>query len=329
MYDVFGLGNALVDTEVNIQDSFLQEQSIAKGHMTLIESDRREELESALAGHEHTRCSGGSAANTTFAIQGFGLKTAYTCKVAEDPVGTFFMDELQAAGIDVNTSAMATEGQSGQCFIMITPDAERTMCTDLAISSQLGREDVSEQALINARQFYVEGYLSSSEPSTQAAIHCREQAEQNGVGVAVSLSDPSMVEFFRSSLELMLGNGVTQVFCNEEEALAWAKTDRLDIAINELKDIAPEVYVTLGAQGSIAVTSTSQRTEEGFRVKAIDTTGAGDIYAGAVLAARLKGAEPGDAAKFANYCAAQIVSRYGARFKTIEEYAAMENRFPG
>lgn len=329
MYDVFGLGNALVDTEVNIDDSFLREQDITKGHMTLIDGERREELEQALAGHEHTRCSGGSAANTTFAIQGFGLKTGYTCKVAQDAVGDFFVDELQAAGIDVNATARSQEGRSGQCFIMISSDAERTMCTDLAISSQLSLSDVTTRALHQSRHFYVEGYLSSSEASTEAAIYCREQAEQHNIGVAVSLSDPSMVEFFRDPLQNMLGNGVTQVFCNEEEALSWARTDRLDIAIAELKDIAPELYVTLGAEGSLAITPHHQGTAAGFEVDAIDTTGAGDIYAGAVIAARLNGAEPTDAARFANYCAAQIVARYGARFKTVQEYQALKAAFPG
>ena len=327
MYDVFGLGNALVDTEVNIEDGFLHDQQITKGHMTLIESERREELEQALAEHQHTRCSGGSAANTTFAIQGFGLKTGYTCKVANDSVGDFFVNELQAAGIDVNATVRSAEGRSGQCFIMITRDAERTMCTDLAISSQLSKSDVVASALHQSRQFYVEGYLSSSPPSTEAAIFCREEAEQHNVTVAVSLSDPSMVEFFREPLENMLGNGVNQVFCNEEEALSWARTDRLDIAINELKDIAPELYVTLGAQGSMAITPHHRGTAEGVKVQAIDTTGAGDIYAGAVLAARLNGAEPIDAARFANFCAAQIVARFGARFKTIDEYRQLQQQF--
>lgn len=327
MYDVFGLGNALVDTEVNVDDTFLRDQQIAKGHMTLIDSVRMTELADALADEQQTRCSGGSAANTIYAAQAFGLKTGYTCKVAADETGDFFINDLRHAGIDVNASARAAEGRSGQCFIMITPDAERTMNTDLGISSQLAVTDIPDDALKTSRSYYVEGYLSSSPDSTAAAIHCREIAEQAGVDVAITLSDPSMVEFFREPLEAMLGNGVTRIFCNEEEALTWAKTDRLEIAIAEIKDIAPEVYVTLSAKGSIAVTGHQQRHAPGESVKAVDTTGAGDIYAGAVLAARTRGAEPHEAARFANHCAAHIVTRYGARLGSVDEYRTLQTEF--
>ncbi len=327
MYDVFGLGNALVDTEVAVEDSFLREQNITKGHMTLVDSARMTELATALADQQMRRCSGGSAANTIYSVQGFGLTTGYTCKVAEDEVGDFFIRDLSAAGIDVNASARAKSGRSGQCFIMVSKDAERTMTTDLGISSELSVSDVPNDALRGSRYYYVEGYLSSSEASTAAAIHCREIAEEAGVKVSVSLSDPSMVALFREPLEKMLGNGVDQVFCNEEEALSWAGTDRLDIAIAQLKDIAPELYVTLGAQGSVAVSGHNQQHAEGVSAKALDTTGAGDIYAGAVLAARLQGAQPRDAARFANYCAAHIVSLRGARLSSVQDYRALQQRY--
>ena len=324
MYDVFGLGNALVDTEVNVEDNFLDQQNIAKGHMTLIDSARMTELSAALAAQPKNRCSGGSAANTIYAVQGFGLKTTYACKVADDETGHFFVNELRQAGIEINTNAVSDQGRSGECFIMITDDAERTMNTDLGISSALSVDDVDSSALSQANYFYVEGYLSSSENSTSAAVHCREVAQAANVPVAVSLSDPSMVEFFRQPLETILGNGVHTIFCNEEEALSWAKTDRLDIAINELKDIGQEVYVTIGAKGSIAISKNGQQTTDGVAVKAIDTTGAGDIYAGAVIAARLKDADPRTAARFGNHCASHIVSRYGARLTSLNDYQALQ-----
>ena len=126
MFDVFGLGNALVDTEVNVEEDFLVEHNVAKSLMTLVESDRMAELSAHLEAKPHTRCSGGSAANTIFAVQGFGRSAAFTGKVAKDEVGDFFLQDLANAGITVNTNARSDEGRSGQCFIMITPDAERT-----------------------------------------------------------------------------------------------------------------------------------------------------------------------------------------------------------
>ena len=135
-----------------------------------------------------------------------------------------------------------------------------------------------------------------------------------------------MVEFCREALERILGNGVTQVYCNAEEALSWANTDRLDVAIAELKDIAPELYVTLGAEGSLAVTSSGTSTAPGDPAKAVDTTGAGDIYAGACLAARCRGADPGAAARIANRCAAELVEHYGARLESPQAYLSLLER---
>jgi fructokinase len=261
-----------------------------------------------------------------------GLRTCYVCKVARAETGEFFVDSMNAAGGDLNKTAISVggpemSGTSGHCLVMITQDAERTMTTDLGVSSELGVDDVDFERLRASRYFYVEGYLSSSAASTDAAVACREAAEAGNVLVSVSLSDPSMVKFFREPLTRLLGNGVQQVFCNEEEALSWAGTDRLDVAIAELKDIAPELYVTLGAAGSIAVSGHGQQTAAGFPTKAVDTTGAGDIYAGACIAARCRGAAPLEAARFANFAAADLVAKYGARLQAESDYKRLVERF--
>ncbi len=327
MFDVFGLGNAIVDIEVSVDDQYLKSHDIAKGHMTLVDSQRMHHLIDSLDGAKMARCSGGSAANTIFAIQSFGLATAYSCKVANDASGQYFVNEMQQAGVVLNDNVNVGAGASGQCLVMITPDAERTMNTDLGVSSELHANDVDHHHVANARYYYVEGYLSSSPSSTAAAIACRQNAEQAGVKVAVSLSDPSMVEIFSEPMQTILGNGVDVLFCNEEEALGWASSDRLDVAINELKDIAREVYITLGAAGSMAVSSHHRQTAEGVAAHAVDTTGAGDIYAGACLTALCNGAEPVDAARFANYSAAHLVSQYGARLKSPREYAELQKHY--
>ena len=327
MIDLFGLGNALVDTEVNVDDAFLQDLDIAKGHMTLVDNDRMQVLNDALTGRNKSKCSGGSAANTIFAVQSFGYNTAYGCKVSDDEVGQFFLADMAAGGVEVNANAVAANQQSGQCLVLITPDAERTMNTNLGISADLSVEDVAFEKLRQAKYFYVEGYLSSSAASTEATVACHEAAASSGVATAVSLSDPSMVEFCRDSLTSILGNGVEVLFCNEEEALSWAKTDRLEIAVAELKDIAQELYVTVGAKGSIAVTKSGVQTAKGYPAQAVDTTGAGDIYAGACLAARLGGASAVEAARFANHCASALVAQYGARFARPSDYQLLRERF--
>jgi fructokinase len=327
MYDIYGLGNALVDTEYLVEDSFLRTHGVDKGHMTLVEEEVIYNLSLALDGHEPKRISGGSAANSMYAAQGFGARTFYSCKVAHDEVGEHFLTDLASAGVAVNSNARGDDGVSGRCLILVTPDAERSMNTFLGISSQLSVADIDEAALANSAYYYVEGYLSSNPSSLEAAIACRELAERSSVKTCVSLSDPSMVTFFRDGLEKILGNGVDQLFCNEEEALAWAGTDRLDIALAELKDIARTCNVTLGARGSLCIADGEQKQVPGTPVKAVDTNGAGDIYAGAYLALVAQGAEPVAATRFANYAASQLVTFVGARLHSVEDYAVLKNGF--
>ncbi len=327
MYDVFGLGNALVDTEVNIDDGFLRTHHIAKGHMTLVDGDQMETLAAAVEELPKNSCSGGSAANTIYAVQALGLSACYSCKLGSDATGDFFIRDLAASGVDLNANAQTAEGNSGRCLVLITGDAERTMMTDLGISIALSKIEVDDEALRQSRYYYVEGYMSASATATEASVHCREVCEAHEIGVAVSLSDVSMVEFCRANLEQMLGNGIDQLYCNFEEALAWANTDRLDVAIAELKDIAREVYITLGAKGSVAVSKDGIKEAAGVAVKPVDTTGAGDIYAGACLVARCQDASPLDAARFANHCAAELVTHYGARLNAMADYQQLRSNF--
>jgi fructokinase len=329
MYDVYGLGNALVDMEYGVEDGFLHRHGIAKGHMTLVDEARLGALVADLSDHQPERMSGGSAANTMIAVQGFGGRTFYSCRLADDEVGAFFLADLGAAGIVTNNNAAmpGLPGQSGRCLVLVTPDAERSMNTFLGISTQLGPGEIDQQALAQARYFYAEGYLSSSPQSLEGVIACRELAESSGVKTALSLSDPSMVKFFRDNLTRILGNGVDHLFCNEEEALAWARTDRLDIAVNELKDIGRTLNVTLGKRGSLAVTAHRQNLVPGYEVRAVDTNGAGDMYAGACLYGWCTGMSPEQAAAFGNFAAGRLVQAYGARLRQLEDYRDTLKRF--
>ena len=327
MYDIYGLGNALVDTEYLVDESYLRSHGIDKGHMTLIDASRLQTLRTGLASHASKRISGGSAANSIYAAQGFGHRTFYSCKVAGDQTGKHFLADLAEAGVVCNSNAEHHSGISGECLILITPDAERSMNTFLGISTALSTQDINSEALRSSRYFYVEGYLSSNDSSLAAAIAAREEAEHASVKTAVSLSDSSMVEHFRSNLERILGNGVDQLFCNQEEALGWARTDRLDVAINELKDIAKVCNITLGAAGSISVVNGHQTAVPGYRVHAIDTNGAGDIYAGAYLAMICKGRSEAESTRFANFAAAQLVTHIGARLPSSIAYRKLLESF--
>ncbi|NJN52766.1 MAG: adenosine kinase [Gammaproteobacteria bacterium] len=230
-----------------------------------------------------------------------------------DDTGRFFLDDLRRIGVKTNPHAVDTPGKSGRCLVLITPDAERSMSTFLGISGDLGAAEMNTKALAASRYLYIEGFLASSPSATEAALACREIAARNDVATTMTLSDASMVAHFRTSLMKMLGNGVDHLFCNEEEALDWAHTDRLDIAANELKDIAKSVNITIGARGSLVVNGRQHREVGGFSVRPLDTNGAGDIYAGACMYGWCQGMPAEEAARFGNFAASRLITRYGAR----------------
>ncbi len=319
-YDVYALGNALVDMEFNVDDGFLRRHRIDKGHMTLVDEARIDDLLDNLRELAPKRTSGGSAANTLIAAQAFGCRTFYSCKVANDEVGAFFEKDLQTMGVATNRQHPDSTGKSGRCLVLITADAERSMNTFLGVSDKLAVSEVDERALRQSTYLYMEGFLSSSQSACEAAILCRELAEAHGIATAMTLSDVTMVRIFRDPLTKMLGNGVDHLFCNEEEALDWAHTDRLDIAIAELKDIANSVNVTVGARGSLVVHGHDRHEIPGFPVRPVDTNGAGDIYAGACLAGWVTGMPAEVAARFGNFAAARLITRYGARLGSLDEY---------
>ena len=312
-YDVYGLGNALVDTEYEVGDDFLRTHDIAKGHMTLVEAERQQELIRQLADLPPRRGSGGSAANTLIGVSGFGGRAYYSCRVADDETGRFFIRDLLAAGVDTNADQHHGDGVSGQCLVMVTPDAERTMNTFLGISSALSRANVHEEALRSARYLYMEGYLCPSDSAREAVIHARGIAREAGVKVAATLSDPAMVEMFAPQLAEMFGDHVDHLFCNEEEALQWTRTDSLEAAADALKVFADTFSITRGGRGCLVWDGTELRQVDAAPVKAVDTLGAGDLFAGAYLYALCREQGHVRAAELANRAAGRLVTHFGPR----------------
>lgn len=326
-YDVYGVGAALVDTEHAVDDGWLRRQGVAKGHMTLVDEPRLMALLGALDGPPAQRMCGGSAANTAIATCGFGGAAYYSCRVAGDEAGAYFLREIGAAGVAARPHDAMLPGTTGRCLVLVTPDAERSMNTFLGASDDIDASDIDPNALRRSRYLYIEGYLASSVSRRTAAVRAREVAEEAGVHTSLTLSDPTMVESFRENMEVMLGDGLQVLFCNEEEALVWCATDRVDVAANELRDIAPLLFITLGEAGSLAVTPDGRRHIPGYEVRALDTTGAGDMYAGACLYALTHGSSPFEAAHFANYAAAQLVAVVGARLASLASYRDVQRAF--
>lgn len=314
-YHVYAIGNALVDMEFTVDDNFLSQQGIDKGVMTLVDEDQQHKLTQALADHSGKKASGGSAANTIIAVSHFGGNSYYSCKVANDATGDFYVKDLAAAGVDTNLKADRESGVSGKCIVMVTPDAERTMHSFLGISETVSAKELDEQAIQQSQFVYLEGYLVTSETGRAAAIKARQIAETNNIKTALTFSDPNMVSFFKDGLNEMLGNGVDLLFCNEQEALSWADTDQLDIAMAKIKTIAKTFAVTLGSDGAIIFDGKTEHKIAPTPITALDSNGAGDMFAGAFLYALSEGQDFPTAGAFASNAAAQVVSQFGPRLE--------------
>ncbi len=323
-YHVYAIGNALVDTEIEIADSDLARFAIDKGVMTLVDEQRQNELVDLLSDHliASKRASGGSACNTVIAASYFGAKSFYSCKVANDENGDFYLNDLRNAGVDHNPNA-AGNGITGKCLALVTPDAERTLNSFLGISETVSQEELSSDAIAQSHYVYLEGYLVTSPTGRAAAIELRKQAKANGTKTAMSLSDPAMVQFFRDGLLDMVGDGVDLLFCNEAEAMGFTETTSLEGAIEALKNYSSQFAITCGARGAIVFDGQSQSRIAPHPVKAIDTNGAGDMFAGAFLFAITQGYSFQKAGELASLASATVVSQFGPRLRP-EQHAEIK-----
>lgn len=324
-YDVYALGNALLDIEFEVSPEVLQNLGIDKGVMTLLDQDAQDKIVSNLDQYDQKRSCGGSAANTQIAVSQFGGKSFYSCKVADDEPGKFYTQDLIDCGVATNLeNQTAQSGVTGKCLVFVTPDADRTMNTFLGISGGFSHDELVPEAIKNAKYTYIEGYLVSGESSKQAAIKAREIAQAAGNKVAFTLADLNMVKFFKSGLLEIIGSGIDFLFANESEALLMAETEDFDVAVNYLKTLAQGFAITRGAAGSVIFDGSKLINIDPFPVKAIDTVGAGDMYAGAFLYGITNGMSYPEAGRLASLASAKIVTTLGARMKTEDVQALLE-----
>jgi fructokinase len=313
-YDVYGIGNALVDLEFSVTTDELGRLQVAKGLMTLIDESRHLDLLERLdPGQLQGRGSGGSAANTMIAVAQLGGASFYSCKVAADEMGDFYRQDLLEAGVASNVRPEGDGDHTGKCIVLVSEDAERSMCTHLGITARLSKAEVDEAAITRASWVYLEGYLAASPTATEAACRVREIAEAHGVRTSLTLSDCSMTEFCRDGLKAMLGSGVDLVFSNEAEALQLTGTADLDAAARAMSQVARSFVITLGARGALVHDGDRSVTVPSPTIRAIDTNGAGDMFAGSFLYGITHGMDFPTAARLANRASGRLIQEYGAR----------------
>lgn len=318
-FEVYGLGNALVDYEVKVSDDYLKEHNMDKGLMTLIDEANANRLMEAIKEESYGRACGGSAANTLIGLAQMDGKTFYSCKVANDDDGKFYAKDLYDNGVESHLAKTNEAGVTGKCFAYVTPDADRTLCTYLGITGSYSWDQVHETEFENSEWIYIEGYLVASPSAFDAIKMASAKAKEKGIKRSLTLSDPGIVAGFSSQFAELLADGKYDlIFCNEDEAKAFAGTDDLEKAEAKLLEVSHAYALTRGKAGAIIFQDGERYEVPGFPVKAVDTTGAGDMFAAGYFSGLIKGWGPEKAARWANKASSVVVSKYGPRLEKTQ-----------
>ena len=315
-YDLLALGNAIVDVIARAEEDFLAREDIHKGAMMLIDEARALHLNAAMG--ESIMQSGGSAANTIAGAASLGIRTAYIGKVKADAAGDVFRRDIEALGARFPT-APATDGPAtARCFIIVTPDGERTMNTYLGACQNLTVADVDQATVEASSIVYLEGYLWDPPAAKEAFVKASGIAHAAGRRVALTLSDSFCVDRYRSEFLDLMRNGIVDIlFANQHELKSLYQTGDFDTAVAELRKEGVLGAVTLSERGSMIVTRETVTSVPACPVKQlVDTTGAGDLYASGFLTGLAQGRGHVDCARLGAIAAAEIIQHIGARPQT-------------
>ncbi len=311
-YDVYALGNALVDTEIAVDDRFLAANGLSKGTMTLVSEQRQAALAQRLSGHVKHGAAGGSAANAVVGVVQFGGKAFFTGKIGSDDNGALYRLSMAEAGVDFDFDEVAGS-PTGSSLILVTPDGERTMQTNLGASYHLSVADVDEERIGRSQVLYVEGYLFGSALTEAVVRHAMAAAASAGTRIAMSLSDPSVVANFGDAVRHAVRTKADLLLCNEHEAAIYTGRKRREESLAELAKDCPLVFMTCGGDGSLISDGGKTTKVDGYDVPVVDTTGAGDMYAAGVMYGLTHGLSPAQAGKLGSFAAARVVSQLGPR----------------
>ena len=318
-YDISALGNALVDTQFMVSHEFLSQIGLEPDSMTLASAEEHmpiiEKLESMNV--DSVSDCGGSATNSLVAASYFGSNCHHVCRVANDKDGKKYLDSLQNAGVDhIGFSKENSDMPTGKCLIFVTPDAKRTMSSMLGISAYLGPKDINYDAVINSKIFYIEGYMVTSEENFSAVTSVLDQLNNENTLKALSLSDAGIVGGFKDKFKEIESYGIDMIFCNDDEAIAYAETETLEDAVSFYKEQSYMIVITKGSKGSFVIKDRQEIFSPALTIEPVDTNGAGDMYAGSFMHAYLNGFDLLSCADFANFASSKIVETFGPRLTT-------------
>jgi len=311
-FDVVGIGNAIVDVLVHADDAQLEALALTKGSMALVDEQQAERLYAGVGPGLET--SGGSAANTLAGIAQLGGKAGFIGRVRNDQLGGIFAHDIRSVGARFDTPP-ATQGPStARCLILVTPDAQRTMCTYLGASVALEPADLDLAMVAQAKVLYLEGYLWDSDAAKRAFVAAAEVARANGAQVALSLSDAFCVERHRDSFQELVDGHVDILFANETEIISLYQSASFEEAAQQARGRCRIAALTRSEQGSLVLQADQTHRIEAIKLgPLVDTTGAGDLYAAGFLHAYTQGESLEACGRLGSLCAGQVVTQLGPR----------------
>ena len=311
-FKLCGLGNALVDIFLEVSEEEFASLGFERGGMQLVDLAEQKALLERYQKHEPRLVSGGSVANSVIAFSQLGGSAAFMGCVGDDRYGLFYSSEFEELGIDIGNPIMVNES-TGTSLCLITPDAERTMRTCLAVASHLSARHVDERRIQSSEWIFIEGYVFANPNTGQTAI--RESirlAKRHGTKIAITCSDAFVPQVFGDALNEALQHA-DLFFCNESEACAIAKAKNAEEAFHKLNGRIPSVVVTNGPHGAYIRHEGVEAHVPAFPCEPKDLTGAGDMFAGAYLFGLTHGVAPEKAARAASYLAHHVITQVGAR----------------
>jgi sugar/nucleoside kinase (ribokinase family) len=312
IFDVCAIGNAMVDVLSHEPHALIEKLGLEPGAMTLVDSDRADEIYEAMG--PGTEVSGGSAANTTVGVVSFGGRSAFIGRIADDNFGEVYRHDLLTAGVHFAvTVAPAGSPPTGRCLVMVTPDAQRTMCTFLGAGSSLDQSVVDESIVAASKVLYLEGYLWDEPSAKIAFLHAADVAHQAGRQVALTLSDSFCVERHRAAFLDLVAGHVDILFANEPEICSLYEVDDFDQAVARVSTQCSIAAITRSEQGSVVVAEGERHAAAALPVTVVDSTGAGDLYAAGFLVGLTRGLSYEVCAALGSLAASEVISHLGAR----------------
>jgi adenosine kinase len=327
-YDVLGIGNAIFDVLVQVDDKFLAAHEMTKGGMALIDETRATAIYKAMGAA--TEMSGGSAANTIVGLASLGARAAYVGKVKDDQIGKLYAHDIRAAGVAFDTAAATGGPATGCSYILVTPDGERTMNTYLGAAQDLTPADIDPAAVADSAIVYLEGYLWDPVSAKEAFVKAAKIAHDAKRQVALTLSDAFCVGRYRGEfLDLMRSGTVDLIFANEAELTSLYETTDFDAALGQLSKDVKLGVVTRSEKGCVVASSDGVVAVPASKIsKLVDTTGAGDLFAAGFLFGLVRNAGYENAGKLGAMAAAEVIQHIGARPQVSLKELAGKNGLP-